>query len=578
MNVRSFLWNSLWNSDTDRLQQVGRAILSVLVCISLGLFLVLAVHTVIDWNRVYHLTIAAGLRDGESYLFAQTLAEVVARYESKIQIHVLETSGTVDNLDRLQSNQVELAMAQADIPAPPAAQLVSQLFPDVYQLVAAGQSGIQTVPDLKGKRVALPPKDGGQYRSFRFLAEHYGLNPDDPDYMPMPDDDAADTAFLKNRVDAVFHVRPPGNQSILKLVQNNRGRLIAIDQAAAMKLKQPTLEATVIPKGTYQGTPPIPADNQPSVAVQRLLLASKRVNKEVIQKITGVLYERRQDLVAATPLAASISPANTFSGTGLPIHPGAQAYYEREKPSFLEQHAQLIELAVTLAVLLGSGFWQLKLQIEQRQKEKADDYIKEIIALMDAKDCIHDVTRLVGSAAKLRADELEPMQAAVIQQVNAALDEQSEAQIAYRRKKISENSLESFKFTLQLLVDTIAWATLRLKTDQSNNSKQIQQALETLFQPEDAATPRSQERNAQRAAFKDAIAKKFATISRTKETMPEPPQSFKANSGERIRQAMDAIFKRAAEALVEERVSAESFQSFRTVWQIATSEIGRGGE
>lgn len=571
MNLRSLLWDS----ETDRLQRLGRAILSVLVCLSLGLFLALAVHTLIDLNRVYHLTIAAGLRDGESYLFAQTLAEVAARYEPKIQIHVLETPGTVDNLNRLQANQVELAMAQADVPAPPSAQLVSLLFPDVYQLVATVQSGIQTVPDLKGKRIALPPKEGGQYRSFRFLAEHYGLNPDDPDYMPMPDDDAADTAFLKNRVDAVFHVRPPGNQAILKLVQNNRGRLIAIDQAAAMKLKQPALEATVIPKGTYQGTPPIPTDNQPTVAVQRLLLANKQVNKEVIQKITGILYERRQDLVSATPLAASISPANTFSGTGLPIHAGAQAYYEREKPSFLEQHAQLIELAVTLGVLLGSGFWQLKLQIEQRQKEKADDYIKEIISLMDAKDCINDVARLVGGAAKLRAEEVEQIKTAVIQQVNDALDEQVEAQKAHSRNKISENSLESFKFTLQLFVDAIAWAMVRLRTDQSSNSKQIQQALDTLFVPEAATTPRSQERNAQKSAFKEAIAARFEAMVRRKETMPESPQSFKANSSERIRQALDSIFKRAAEALVEERVSAESFQSFRTVWQIATGEVAR---
>jgi TRAP-type uncharacterized transport system substrate-binding protein len=49
----------------------------------------------------------------------------------------------------------------------------------MYQLLVTEQSGIQTFSDLRGKRIALPPKGSGQYKSFWFLAEHYGLQPKD---------------------------------------------------------------------------------------------------------------------------------------------------------------------------------------------------------------------------------------------------------------------------------------------------------------------------------------------------------------------------------------------------------------
>ncbi|MBR8833188.1 MAG: hypothetical protein DSM106950_03870 [Stigonema ocellatum SAG 48.90 = DSM 106950] len=38
---------------------------------------------------------------------------------------------------------------------------------------------------------------------------------------------------------------------------------------------------------------------------------------------------------------------------------------------------------------------------------------------------------------------------------------------------------------------------------------------------------------------------------------------------------LDAIFRRATSALVEERISEASFQSFRVVWQVAAGDVGR---
>lgn len=353
-----------------------------LILLSLGLVVALGIYIVGDRTQVHRLTIAAGSKQGESYIFSQAMAQVVAKYQPHIQIQVLETKGSEENIELLEQQKVQLAMAQADTPTLPSARIVSFLFPDTFQLVVTEKSGIQDVSDLRGKRIALPPEGGGQYKSFLFLAEHYRLKLSDLRYTAITEQQA-DRTFRNNQVDAVFRVRPPGNKSILKLVQNGGGRIVAIDQATAMKIKQPAIEAAFIPKGAYQGDPPIPAIPLPTVAVQRLFLANKNVDEEIVRQITSILYERRQDLAATIPVASYISPPTTLSGTNLPIHPGAQAYYDREKPSFLQSNADYLGLILTLILLIGSWVWNLKLRIDRRQKNTGDKYNQKLVQLIE---------------------------------------------------------------------------------------------------------------------------------------------------------------------------------------------------
>lgn len=410
-----------------------RLILAILL--SFGLIAALAVYVISDRHRVYRLTIAAGSKQGESYTFIQQMAKIVAQYQPKIQIQVLETKGSEENIELLEQNKAQLALAQADIPTLPSARMVSFLFPDIFQLVVTEKSGIQQVSGLRGKRIGLPPAGGGQYKSFWLLAAHYRLASTEFSYKAISEQEA-DAAFRNNQVDAVFRVRPPGNKSILELVQNSRGRLVAIDQAAAMKIKQPTFEATFIPKGAYQGDPPIPALDLPTVAVQRTLLANKGVDAQIIQEITRILYEHRQELGTAMPLASYISPPNAVGGTGLPIHPGAQAYYDREKPSFAQENADYLGLLLTLALLLGSWVWGFKTRFEKKRKNKTDSYNQDIIVL---------IIEIYSSNNLQRLREIRQQLINILKDVVNALD----------RDQITPESFQSFTFTWEIAIAAV---------------------------------------------------------------------------------------------------------------------------
>lgn len=408
---------------------------------SLGLGWLLAANFY-ERNRIHRLTLAAGSAQGESFILGRAIETVVERHYPKIDITVRETGGTSENLKQLEANQAQLAAAQADVPPGNSARTVAKLYVDKFQLLTHAKSGIQRFPDLRGKRIALPTK-GGQYRSFLDVAAHFGLAPQDFTFVGETEE-AANEAFLRNQADAAFRVRAMGNPSILKLVQTGQVQFMPIEQAAAMKIKYPAFEPAMIPQGAYRGNLPLPAQDLPTVAVQRLLLARSDVNKDVVQAITSVLMEHRQEIAAAIPdefadvrpLAANIAKSDTENGLSAPIHEGTTAYYDRDKPSFLQENADFLALILTVSLLLGSWLWQLKRFLEQRQKNNADDYTKQAITLMQRAPALATVA------------ETEAAQHSLLSILTKAVD-------ALDQDHISEESFQSFRVVWQIAIDVI---------------------------------------------------------------------------------------------------------------------------
>jgi len=351
--------------------------LRALTILALFVLAALALALALREGHAQRVTIAAGPAEGEAYAIATAFAEVVERHHPELSVEVVETAGSHVNTRLLEEGRVELATVQADVRMGRAERLVALLYPDLFQLIVREDSGIRHVADLRGKRVALPPQGGGQYESFWFLAEHYELGADDVRAVPMS---AASSSYalINGAVDAVFRVRAAGNPAILELIESVPTRIVPIAQAAALQLRQPALEPGIIPTGSYRGYPPIPESDMPTVAVQRLLVASRDLDARVVHTLTRVLFERRSELMNLTSLAGFISAPSLGGGTYVLVHPGAQRFYDRDRPSFVQENAEPLALLVTLAALLGSGILQLG---SRRKKKRIDRYNKEVLDL-----------------------------------------------------------------------------------------------------------------------------------------------------------------------------------------------------
>ncbi len=327
------------------------------------------------------LVIGAGSKKGEAYKFAQAIAEVVARHYPQLKLEIRQTAGSKENMELLESGQIDLATVQADIEAVPMARIISNLYPDMFQLIVRKDANIDSFKDLKGKRMALPSKGGGQWVSFWFTANHYGIYEGDIKNIALSSAAAVD-AIINGEIDAIFKVRAPRNQTISNIISSCPSKLVPINQAAAMKLKQPALDVGNIPAGSYSGNPLIPEIDLPTIAVNRLLVGNHHADKEAVRIITKVLFERRLELLKTTSLAGFISQPDWGAGTFIPIHDGALAFYNREKPNFFVENADFIALLLSLLLMFGSSLIGWKTKVSGSQKNLADKHSQELVKIM----------------------------------------------------------------------------------------------------------------------------------------------------------------------------------------------------
>jgi TRAP transporter TAXI family solute receptor len=466
---------------------------------------VIIVGNIVNYLTPPHLTLAAGDKTGESYIISEAIKKVIER-RTNIQIQVEETRGTTQNIEMLSTGKAQLAMAQVDVAAEEIGNVSSQskanirtvtlLYKDTFQLVVKNPQ-INQFAQLKGKTIALAAT-GGQYQSFLTVAKHFGLSEKDfkitgldSNDKPIPgyNDRFADKDFRENKADAVFRVRAIGNKSIANLVNNYQGKLISIPQAEAMKIKQPAFEAAIIPQGAYRGNYPVPNTNLSTVAISRLLLANDQVDANIIRKLIQTIYENRQEIAneipldhaEVKPLISSISPPKENSGVDIFLHPGAAAFYDKDKPSFIQEYADYIGLLLTILLLAFQWIRQLKLWIEKSKKDEADEYIKSAISLMKAGqyqigDRQRKLDKTFDEAAKSLIDERISQES--FRTFNEAYKNTKEA--IERDKQIAQQAIE--KIQRENAAKYIKIVVKLLRYGQQNQSTIVQQKLDTILE------------------------------------------------------------------------------------------------
>ncbi len=299
-----------------------------------------------------------------------------------VAISFVATSGSDENIRLLEQGKIDVAAIPADALTRPNFSLIANLYPDIYHFIVHADSKINSLRDLPGKRIAVPPESSSAYRSFWYLIGQYGVSPESILAKPMTAAKAFE-ALRARKVDAVFYMRPPANRRTRWIAEAVRIKILPIDQAQAMALRRDALTPVIIPKGVYGGDPPIPAQATPSVATNRILITRSDVPQNIIRELTAVMFENRRDLMINSRLASFITKPHIDTGTILPVHPGALAFYDRNQPSFLQENAEPIGVLFSIfAVMISGGMW-LKRRWEEGQKGRIDVYNLELVKLTE---------------------------------------------------------------------------------------------------------------------------------------------------------------------------------------------------
>jgi TRAP transporter TAXI family solute receptor len=246
----------------------------------------------------------------------------------------------VDNVNAILSGLRDSGFAQSDVAfwaytgtgtmegKEPAKDLrtIAALFEEHIHLVALKDSDINSVADLKGKRVSLDEPGSGTRVDALLILEANGLSEADitaEDLKPGPSAEA-----LRNgKIDAFFIVAGYPTGAIVELASAVPTKLVPIegDGAKALTDKYQFFALSEIPAGTYEGV-----DAAPTVAVGAQWFTSAQKDDELIYNITKALWNdnTRKLLDVGHAKGKSITVESALDGVGVPLHPGAERYYK----------------------------------------------------------------------------------------------------------------------------------------------------------------------------------------------------------------------------------------------------------
>ena len=250
------------------------------------------------------------------------------------------TQGSVENLRMIGAGQVESGIAQSDIAGwayagtgifsayGPMKQLraIASLFPESLQLVVRAEGQIQTLADLKGRRVSLGQPESGTVVDARIALAASGLNEKDltTEYL-RPGTAAANIA--DGTLDGFFIVGGVPVPAIRELATTLPIRLVPVDDDAFSKMKEvsASYRRSVIPAGTYPGV----GMETPSVGFDAVWVVSADASDDLIHAITKALWnEATQRLLEAhNPIGKQVRIENALEGLSVPLHPGAKRFY-----------------------------------------------------------------------------------------------------------------------------------------------------------------------------------------------------------------------------------------------------------
>jgi TRAP transporter TAXI family solute receptor len=379
--------------------------------------------------RVDRVAIGGGPAGSEALALTEAIATVLNEKDLNLRLVVYETGGSQQNIALLEKGRIDLGEIQGDTPTSDRIMGVTALYQDAYHLIVREGSGIQSFADLAGHRVATPPASSGQFNSFWFLAAHFGIDDQLPRALPMSED-AANFAMELGQVDAVFRVRAPGNDIIRSLIGDRKLRLIPIEQAQALALKQPVIAPGIIPRGSYRGSPPLPENDLKTAIVDRLLVARADLDQDVVYRITRAIYENRSEILDHTLLAGFIGPLPDDSNSVIIAHPGARSYFDREKPGILQRNARLVSALLYTIAIVVSALLALRTHWIRSRRLRMHDFNR----------------RLMDLATLARSDSDV---AALQEHKNALMDILEEVVSDLERERVSQDEFEHFSFTWQ---------------------------------------------------------------------------------------------------------------------------------
>jgi TRAP transporter TAXI family solute receptor len=286
------------------------------------------------------LVISTGGTGGVFYPYGGGLARIITESMPNTEATAEVTGGSVDNMKLIQKGDADLGLSTVDSAydaskgegsykdtGPIPACTIAVLYQSFVHVVALDGSGINTVADMKGKRVSVGSAGSSTEGAADRILEAAGLDPKadiSRDNLSVAESVAA---MKDGKIDAFFWIGGLPTAAVTDLVAtpNLTIKFLPTEQfVEPMRQKYgPVYTAFALPKGTYAGID----QDIPGIGIGNILFVNAGMSEQQVYDILKTIFDNLDEVQKIHPEAKSLSVETAATGSSIPFHPGAIKFY-----------------------------------------------------------------------------------------------------------------------------------------------------------------------------------------------------------------------------------------------------------
>lgn len=250
------------------------------------------------------------------------------------------SNGSVANINAIQGGSMESGFTQSDVAywahtgtglyegkgKVEDLRLIATLYPETIHVVARKDAGINSIADLKGKRVSIDEPGSGTIVDARIVLGAYGLTENDIKAEHLKPGPAGDM-LRDGALDAYFFVGGYPTGAVSELATSAGISLVPISGPEVDKLLEEYnfFSKDTVPAETYTGV-----GETPTISVAAQWVTSAKQSDELVYNITKTMWNEntRKELDAGHAKGKMITLENATTSLGIPLHPGAERFYK----------------------------------------------------------------------------------------------------------------------------------------------------------------------------------------------------------------------------------------------------------
>jgi TRAP transporter TAXI family solute receptor len=283
------------------------------------------------------LTIATGGTAGTYYPLGAGMADIWNKNIKGMNAMVQSTGASVANINLLRNKEVDLIFVQNDVAFYayngvelfkemfPQLRGLATLYPETVQIVALADRGINSVYDLKGKRVAVGAAGSGTEVNARQILAAAGITYKDIKVQYLSFAEAASN-LKDGNIDAAFVTAGHPTAAIVDLAAVKKIVLVPVadEIIASLQKDYPFYVKIVVPAGTYKGVD----TDAVTVAVKAMLAVRAEMPEDLAYQLLKTMYANQKRLIEAHAKGELIIPETGKEGMSIPLHPGAEKFFK----------------------------------------------------------------------------------------------------------------------------------------------------------------------------------------------------------------------------------------------------------